>query len=582
MIVWLASYPRSGNTFFRVILNSVFDLKTYSVYDDRYDIGADKETSDVVGHVFLPDDSTSMQKNDDAKPGWAMPTATIKKMREDKALYIVKTHELRDEYIQPEDKVIYLLRDGRESTLSFWKYSTDFIASKRTLQDFLSSGEWSSHVASWDPSSLQNTLLVKFEVLIDNPEKMIAEISNFLHVKPTGGAIPSFEELKKVNPKFFRSGQKNSWENIFTQEDHTLYWENNSKEMIKYDYISPLPKGYILDDKKILPKVTIITVSYNAKNDIERTIKSVLEQTLPNVEYIIMDGGSTDGTVDIIKKYGDKISYWISEPDNGIYDAMNKAIDLANGDWINFLNAGDTFVDNDTIANFVNQIAGDGEIYYGSRYLHRGKEQTLEEPADIDDFYQTMPFGHQAAFVKKTLLKKYKFDLSYKLSSDYDFFIKCYKNNCNFHNLNFPICHFSVDGLSYKFRFKSLLETLKVLSDYTEESIVKKSVFYKAFQNTTVSDRIDPANVFINNTNKFIGFTIQPKLKDVQIAFYLFKDGKRIDTQWYSKNFSYKLNKQEHGKGRYKIQYFLVNAKHINPGEAEDKDIGFSKIIELY
>ena len=89
--------------------------------------------------------------------------------------------------------------------------------------------------------------------------------------------------------------------------------------------------------------ISVITVCYNAKSNLEKTILSVLNQTYSNIEYIIIDGGSTDGTIDIIKRYDDKITYWQSEPDNGIYDAMNKGIQKANGEWINFMNAGDLF-----------------------------------------------------------------------------------------------------------------------------------------------------------------------------------------------------------------------------------------------
>ena len=96
-------------------------------------------------------------------------------------------------------------------------------------------------------------------------------------------------------------------------------------------------------------RVTIITISYNAVLGIERTINSVITQTYSNLQYIIIDGGSTDGTVDIIKKYADKIDYWVSEPDSGIYYAMNKGIAIADGDWINFMNAGDYFVDRNVI-----------------------------------------------------------------------------------------------------------------------------------------------------------------------------------------------------------------------------------------
>lgn len=104
--------------------------------------------------------------------------------------------------------------------------------------------------------------------------------------------------------------------------------------------------------------ISIVTVSYNAVLTIEQTILSVINQTYPNVEYIIIDGGSTDGTVDIIKKYEDKIAYWVSEPDKGIYDAMNKGVVVATGEWINFMNAGDIFTDGDVIDKLFHQIRG--------------------------------------------------------------------------------------------------------------------------------------------------------------------------------------------------------------------------------
>ncbi len=257
-------------------------------------------------------------------------------------------------------------------------------------------------------------------------------------------------------------------------------------------------------DRGANPIVTIITVVYNADNSIERTIQNIIGQTYSNIEYIIIDGGSTDSTVDIIKSYEDNISYWVSEPDNGIYFAMNKAIDIAVGTWVNFMNAGDTFIDNNVIKNLVNQTSDDADIYYGSRYIYTGDNAVFEECLHLDDIYYKMPFGHQAAFIKSAILKKLRFDTSYKLSADYDFFIRCYRENCKFHDLGFPVCNFHTGGLSYQQHLKSTIETLKILSDYTDEEGIKKSLFYKNFTKKVMQE------------NNNIDIQLQEKEKELQ------------------------------------------------------------------
>ena len=126
--------------------------------------------------------------------------------------------------------------------------------------------------------------------------------------------------------------------------------------------------------------ISIVTVSYNAVLTIEQTILSVINQTYPNVEYIIIDGGSTDGTVDIIKKYEDKIAYWVSEPDKGIYDAMNKGVVVATGEWINFMNAGDIFTDGDVIDKLFHQniiINRVGIVFGDTLVVFRNREKIV-------------------------------------------------------------------------------------------------------------------------------------------------------------------------------------------------------------
>lgn len=178
-------------------------------------------------------------------------------------------------------------------------------------------------------------------------------------------------------------------------------------------------------------KVTVITAVYNGGLYIGQTIKSILEQTYPNIEYIIIDGGSTDNTLDIIRKHDDRISYWISEPDTGIYDAWNKAIPLASGDWISFVGADDILLPN-TVQHFVNHIAQ-------SKIPHiefvSAKVQLVDPvlkpirikgaPWSWPRFRRFMDIGHVGAFHKATLFEKYGlFDTSFRIAADYEFLLR--------------------------------------------------------------------------------------------------------------------------------------------------------------
>ena len=132
--------------------------------------------------------------------------------------------------------------------------------------------------------------------------------------------------------------------------------------------------------------ISIVTVSYNAVLTIEQTILSVINQTYPNVEYIIIDGGSTDGTVDIIKKYADKIAYWVSEPDKGIYDAMNKGGLKATGDFIQFLNAGDWFENEYVIEKIFKDWYKRVDVIYGDMIIRRSDGVYYAKAQDLSHF----------------------------------------------------------------------------------------------------------------------------------------------------------------------------------------------------
>lgn len=182
------------------------------------------------------------------------------------------------------------------------------------------------------------------------------------------------------------------------------------------------------------PLISVVTVSYNAVSTIEQTILSVLNQTYPRIEYIIIDGGSTDGTVDIIKKYADRITYWVSEPDKGIYDAMNKGIKVATGEWINFMNCGDSLYENDIVEKISNMAKNinNVSIIYGKTMKQFEQYDTIETPPELSKIKKRLPFCHQSSFIKLELLQKHPYNTDYKLVADDEFFYSMYINSVNF------------------------------------------------------------------------------------------------------------------------------------------------------
>jgi len=219
------------------------------------------------------------------------------------------------------------------------------------------------------------------------------------------------------------------------------------------------------------PLISIITITYNAVNTIEETIKSVLEQTYPNIEYIIIDGGSTDGTVEIIKKYSSQISYWISEPDKGIYNAMNKGIMQAHGAWINFMNSGDTFYNSKTLdtINFHqinNKII---KVIYGDTIVKKNNNFFHKKAQPIKNIHRRIIGCHQSIFVSNVNIKDIMFDESFKLASDYNTIYSLYekyKSNA-FHYLPIPISIYDAEfGISSKYILNSLKEQLQIRSKH--------------------------------------------------------------------------------------------------------------------
>ena len=207
-----------------------------------------------------------------------------------------------------------------------------------------------------------------------------------------------------------------------------------------------------INDREVMKKnkVTVVTVCYNAVNIIEKTILSVINQTYSNIEYIIIDGDSKDGTQDIIRKYSDRISYFISEPDKGIFDAMNKGLNVATGDYINFMNAGDLFFDSHVLTTLFAEKTyneNDGFIF-GLSVTPDGIVHKYVPFMENPNRYKGMGICHQSLFVKTELAQKYKFSLRYPVSADYGMIYSIYKDGYKYVKYDFPICIYEGGGFS--------------------------------------------------------------------------------------------------------------------------------------
>lgn len=180
-----------------------------------------------------------------------------------------------------------------------------------------------------------------------------------------------------------------------------------------------------------LPLISIITVSFNSADTIERTIRSIINQTYPNIEYIIIDGGSTDGTVDIIKKYASKISYWCSEPDKGIYDAMNKGALKATGEYIQYINSSDTIYNNTTTEEIVKEL-NNIDVIYGDLVVEKEIGKFHLTPATLSEFTHRFPIFHPSTWVKREVLLNYMFDTQFKIAADFNLLRELYFNQKTF------------------------------------------------------------------------------------------------------------------------------------------------------
>lgn len=215
-------------------------------------------------------------------------------------------------------------------------------------------------------------------------------------------------------------------------------------------------------------KVSIITVSYNAEHTIEQTIKSVLNQTYKNIEYIIIDGASTDSTCQIIDKYQSYISMVISEKDEGLYYAMNKGIGYAKGDIIGILNSDDIYA-KDAVSKVVEyyQKTGADVIYGNAMWFNQNKEAGIYRCNDIEELWYRMAIPHPAAFVKAEVYKKYGgFHTIYPIAADYELMLRLYSNHLKFGHMEEVITYFRIGGKSYQNKKLCIEDSKKIALTY--------------------------------------------------------------------------------------------------------------------
>lgn len=215
------------------------------------------------------------------------------------------------------------------------------------------------------------------------------------------------------------------------------------------------------------PKVTIITTVFNDKIKIEDTIQSVIEQNYPNLEYIIIDAASTDGTLGVINKYTEKLTKVISESDKNVYDGMNKGINHATGEWINFMNCGDSFHDKDVISRIFSKEQLDKiDVIYGDCVANYGSAGSRRINVNNKLPFWQRYICHQSVFARTSFLKEKPFNIRLGPSADYEFLVRLYYNNNNFKYINFPVSIRSGYGYSDINRHLAAKMNLSIIKNY--------------------------------------------------------------------------------------------------------------------
>jgi len=248
VITWLSSYPRSGNTFLRILLKSGFDAGSCSVYNDA-DISANADLAAIAGHQALPG------RINDAD-------FDLESLRAGEQVAFVKTHEISPDLVGPNDRVIYVVRDGREATLSHARYERDIMQRDVTVRELVMGmhfpgGSWADHLRNWNPLGRGDTLLLRFEELVADPDSALDRLAEFTGLPIRSRNIPGFRDLQQMDGRFCSSGRKDSYRDTMPPDVQTLFWLRSHRQMRAMAYMDHAPQWLDGLDGPILEEITL-------------------------------------------------------------------------------------------------------------------------------------------------------------------------------------------------------------------------------------------------------------------------------------------------------------------------------------
>lgn len=207
-------------------------------------------------------------------------------------------------------------------------------------------------------------------------------------------------------------------------------------------------------------KITVITVAFNAREALERTIQSVIRQDYSALEYIIIDGGSQDGSLELIKQYSPQLAHWTSEPDRGIYDAMNKGIACAQGEYCIFMNAGDTFTDEHVVSRVFSELHPAADVIYGD-ILKNGRLKISLSPRNCHKMF----YCHQSVFTRTDSLRRFPFDITHRYSADFKQAKQMFLSGLTFLHVPVAVANFDTHGVSNTQRSRALWDNVRVVCE---------------------------------------------------------------------------------------------------------------------